>query len=65
MRIHGLIQHIEERVETDLRVWRYLLPPREEQEGHQIQGAMPVWQPVTPTGHFICEKGDLMKENIA
>ena len=26
MRIHKLIQHIEERVETDLRVWRYLLP---------------------------------------
>ena len=57
MRIHGLIQHIEERVETDLRVWRYLLPPREEQEGHEIQGTLPVWQPVTPTNHFICDTG--------
>ena len=58
MRIHGLIQHIEERVETDLRVWRYLLPPREEEEGHEIQGSMPVWQPVTPTDHFICDTGE-------
>ena len=57
MRIHGLIQHMEERVETDLRVWRYLLPPREEEEGHEIQGSMPVWQPVTPTDHFICQTG--------
>ena len=57
MRIHSLIQHIEERVETDLRVWRYLLPPREELEGHEIQGSMPVWQPVTQTDHFICKNG--------
>ena len=57
MRIHSLIQHIEERVETDLRVWRYLLPPREEQEGHEIQGSMPVWQPIIQTDHFICNNG--------
>ena len=59
MRIHGLIKHMEERVETDLRVWRYLLPPREEEEGHEIQGTLPVWQPVTPTDHFICDTGNL------
>ena len=57
MRIHSLIQHIEERMETDLRVWRYLLPPREEQEGHEIQGSMPVWQPIIQTDHFICDNG--------
>ena len=59
MRIHGLIQHMEERVETDLRVWRYLLPPREEEEGHEVRGSLPVWQPVTPTDHFICDTGNL------
>ena len=61
MRIHGLIQHMEERVETDLRVWRYLLPPREEEEGHEIQGSLPVWQPVTPTDHFICDSGNMLQ----
>ena len=59
MRIHGLIQHIEERVEKDLRVWRYLLPPREEKEGHEILGTTPYWQPVTTTDHFICDTGNL------
>ena len=58
MKIHAFIQHIEERVETDLRVWRYLLPPREEQQGHEIQGTLPIWQPVTPTDHFICQTGN-------
>ena len=57
MRIHGLIKHIQERVETDLRVWRYLLPPRDEMDGHEIQGNLPVWQPVMPTDHFICLTG--------
>ena len=57
MNIHGLIKHVEERVETDLRVWRYLLPPKEEQDGHEIQGSLPIWQPVTPTDHFICQTG--------
>jgi hypothetical protein len=57
MMIHSLIQYIEERVELDLRVWRYLLPPKEEQDGHEIQGSLPVWQPVTPTDHFICQAG--------
>jgi hypothetical protein len=58
MKIHRLIQHIEERVETDLRVWRYLLPPRDELDGHEIQGSLPVWQSITPTDHFICHKGE-------
>ena len=57
MRIHGLIKHIQERVETDLRVWRYLLPPRDELDGHEIQGSTPVWHPVMPTDHFICMTG--------
>ena len=53
--IHRLIQFIQTRVETDLRVWRYLLPPELEKEGHEIQGTLPVWQPVRQTEHFICE----------
>ena len=59
MKIHRLIQHIEERVEKDLRVWRYLLPPREEKEGHEILGSTPLWQPVTTMKHFICDTGNL------
>ena len=57
MHIHSLIQYIEERVELDLRVWRYLLPPKDELDGHEIQGSLPVWQPVTSTDHFICTTG--------
>ena len=41
IKIHSLIQHIEERVELDLRVWRYLLPPKDELDGHEIQGSLP------------------------
>ena len=52
------MQHIEERVELDLRVWRYLLPPSLETPGHEIMGSQPVWQPIKPTDHFICETGD-------
>ena len=63
MAIHKLIQHIEEMAETDLRVWRYLLPPREEEEGHEIQGSLPIWQPVTPTDHFICQTGNTITSN--
>ena len=63
MAIHKLIQHIEEMAETDLRVWRYLLPPREEEEGHEIQGSLPIWQPVTPTDHFICQEGITITSN--
>ena len=58
MRIHQLLQHIEARVETDLRVWRYLLPPGEEKDGHEILGSHPVWQPMIPTQHFICQIGN-------
>jgi hypothetical protein len=57
IRIHRLIQHIQGRVETDLRVWRYLLPPGEEKDGHEIQGTLPVWQPVVKTDHLICQTG--------
>ena len=58
MRIHRFIQHIQERVEMDLRVWRYLLPPRDELDGHEIMGSLPVWQPIEQTDHFICQKGN-------
>ena len=58
MRIHQLLQHIQARVETDLRVWRYLLPPGEEKDGHEILGTQPVWQPTIPTDHFICQIGN-------
>ena len=47
------MKHIEERVELDLRVWRYLLPPSLETPGHEIMGSQPVWQPIKPTDHFI------------
>ena len=57
MKIHFLIQHIQSQVEKDMRVWRYLLPPKEEKEGHEIMGSLPVWQPVRQTDHFICQKG--------
>ena len=57
MRIHALVQHIQVRVEMDLRVWRYLLPPRDEKDGHEIMGSLPVWQPVKQTDHFICQTG--------
>ena len=57
MRIHALVKHIQVRVEMDLRVWRYLLPPNEEKDGHEIMGSLPVWQPVKQTDHFICQKG--------
>ena len=40
--IHRLIQFIQSRVETELRVWRYLLPPGDEKDGHEIQGSLPV-----------------------
>ena len=58
MRIHELVIHIEERVEKDLRVWRYLLPPKDEKDGHEIMGSLPVWQPVKQTDHLICQKGN-------
>ena len=58
IRIHRLLQYIQRRVETDLRVWRYLLPPGEEQDGHEIQGTLPVWQPVSKTAHLICQTGN-------
>ena len=57
MRIHGLVVHIEERIELDLRVWKYLLPPKDEKDGHEIMGSLPVWQLVKQTDHFICNKG--------
>ena len=57
MRVHKLVQHIQINIETNLRVWKYLLPPTEEKEGHEIMGSMPVWQPVQKTDHFICESG--------
>ena len=60
-RIHKLMRHIEERVELDLRVWRYLLPPSLETPGHEIMGSQPVWQPVKTTNHFICETGNKTK----
>ena len=57
IRIHNLVKHIEERVEMDLRVWRYLLPPKDEKDGHEIMGSQPVWQLVLRTDHFICQTG--------
>lgn len=57
MRTHNLIQHIQARVELDLRVWRYLLPPNDELQGHEIMGSFPVWQPIEPTDHFLCQIG--------
>lgn len=58
MRIHGLIIHICVGVEGKLRVWRYLLPPEHEKDGHEIQGPRPVWQPVKQTDHLICATGN-------
>ena len=57
MRVHALVQHIQVCVEMDLRVWRYLLPPKDEKDGHEIMGSMTVWQPVEQTDHFICQTG--------
>ena len=57
MKIHDLIKFIQGRVEVDMRVWRYLLPPAMEVPGHEIMGSQPVWQPVQPTDHFICDTG--------
>ena len=57
MRVHALVQHIQSNIETNLRVWKYLLPPAEEKDGHEIMGSMPVWQPVKKTSHFICQSG--------
>ena len=59
MRVHRLVQHIQKNIETNLRVWRYLLPPSEEKEGHEIMGSIPVWQPVLKTDHLICLSGML------
>ena len=44
MKIHFLIQHIQSRVEKDMRAWRYLLPPKDEMDGHEIMGSLQVWQ---------------------
>ena len=58
MKIHFLIQHIQSRVEKDLRLWRYLLPTKDEKDGHEIMGSLPVWQPIRQTDHFICQTGN-------
>ena len=57
MSIHRLITHLCVGVEGKLRVWRYLLPPGQEKDGHEIQGQRPVWQPVKKTDHLICATG--------
>ena len=57
MRVHGLVQHIQSSIETNLRVWKYLLPPSEEKDGHEIMGSIPIWQPIQSTDHFICQSG--------
>ena len=57
MRIHHLVQYMLVRVELDMRVWKYLLPPEDEKDGHEIMGILPVWQPVLQTDHFICQTG--------
>jgi hypothetical protein len=64
MRVHALVQHIQVRVEMDMRVWRYLLPPKDEIDGHEIMGSLPVWQPVEQTDHFICQTGISTGRNI-
>ena len=63
MRIHSMIKYIQEWVEEDMRVWGYLLPSKNEEDGHDIQGILPVWQPVKKTDHFICEEGKTVSFN--
>ena len=64
MRIHGLVQYIQARVEMDLRVWKYLLPPGDEKDGHEIMGSMPVWQLIQQTDHYICQTGSMNTNNV-
>ena len=59
MRIHKLMQHLEVGVEVNMRVWRYLLPPMEEEEGHNVKGSLPLWWKTQPTSHFLCDKGNI------
>ena len=59
------MKHIEERVELDLRVWRYLLPPSLETPGHEIMGSQQVWQPIKPTDHFICDTGNKLPGGLS
>ena len=59
IRIHKLVQYLEVSVEVNLRVWRYLLPPLEEEDGHDVMGSLPVWYRVLATPHFLCDQGKL------
>jgi hypothetical protein len=64
IRNHRLLQHLQARVETDLRVWRYLLPPLQEEEGHEVMGSLPVWCRTETTGHFLCDTGLLTIDSV-
>lgn len=44
-------------METDMRVWRYLFPPQLEEDGHEVMGSLPIWQPTEVTQHFLCDTG--------